>query len=103
MASGRGLADARLRAAAVAGVDPHAAVDLYDCVFPDARDPRRTVGRDRDPPRVSSSQSEVDDEVPSHRPAVETIRGLPRRGAAWRYRTVVPAAGPDGQRDHRRL
>src|SRR5207249_9480605 len=103
MASGRGLPDARVRAAAVAGVDPHVAVDLYDCVFPDARDPRWTVGRDRDPPRVSRSQSELDEEVPSHRPAVETICGLPGRRAAWRSRTVVPAAGPDGQRDHRRL
>src|SRR5438093_12033 len=93
MASGRGLPDARLRAAAVAGVDPHAAVDLYDCVFPDARDPRWTVGRDRDPPRVSGSQSELDEEVPSHRPAVEAIRGLPGRRAAWRSRSVVPAAG----------
>src|SRR5436305_366006 len=40
MASGRGLPDARVRAAAVAGVDPHVAVDLYDWVFPDARDLR---------------------------------------------------------------
>src|SRR5207245_7082579 len=43
------------------------------------------------------------EEAPSHRPAVETICGLPGRRAARRSRTVVPAAGPDGQRDHRRL